>query len=270
MISNMRVAAIQMNATQDKAANIETARRLVIQAVEKGAQFIVLPEAFNFRGNKAQVAGNAEPIPGPTTKVFQEIAKNYNVTVLLGSIIQSLEGQDKVFNTSVLIRDDGSIGAQYSKLHLFDVDVEQKQFRESDTFDRGTQPVLADVQDVSVGLSICYDLRFPELFRYYSGRGAKLMCIPSSFTRSTGAAHWELLVRARAIENLSFVIAPNQFGIGSGGVPTYGHSLIVDPWGHVLAKSGDQAEGVLIADLDFYGQQVLRNQFPCLNHRTTL
>lgn len=270
MISNLRIAAIQLNATSNKSGNIENAKRLTIEAIEKGAQFIVLPEAFNFRGPKALIAENAEPILGPTTKAFQELAKNYNVTILLGSIIQSIPGQDKVFNTSILIGDDGNVVSQYSKLHLFDVDIEQRQFRESDTFDRGTQPVIGTVQDVPVGLSICYDLRFPELFRYYSARGAKIACIPSSFTLSTGAAHWELLVRARAVENLMFIIAPNQIGLGSGGVPTYGHSLIVDPWGHILARGGDQSEAVLIADLDLYGQQVLRNQFPCLNHRTDI
>ncbi|NBV84108.1 carbon-nitrogen hydrolase family protein, partial [bacterium] len=202
-----------------------------------------------------------------STKPFQELAKNYNVTILLGSIIQTIEGHDKVFNTSILINDDGGVTAQYSKIHLFDVDVDHKQFRESDTFERGTQPVIAMVDDVAVGLSICYDLRFPELFRYYSAHGVKIACIPSSFTRPTGQAHWETLVRARAIENLMFVIAPNQVGVGSGGVPTYGNSLIVDPWGHVLARGNDQSEDVLVADLDLYGQQVLRNQFPCLSHR---
>lgn len=267
MISNLRVASIQLNATANKASNIENAKRLTVQAIERGARFIVLPEAFNFRGDKGDLLANAESIPGPSTKVFQDLAKNYNVTILLGSVIQVITGQDKLFNTSVLINDDGVIAAQYSKIHLFDVDVDQKQFRESDTFERGAQPVIGTVEDVPVGLSICYDLRFPELFRYYSAHGAKIACVPSSFTRPTGNAHWEILVRARAVENLMFVIAPNQVGVGGGGVPTYGNSLIVDPWGHILARGGDNSEEVLIADLDLYGQQVLRNQFPCLNHR---
>ncbi|NDC83140.1 carbon-nitrogen hydrolase family protein [bacterium] len=264
---NLRVAAIQLNATPDKTINLANAKRLTVQAIEKGARFIVLPEAFNFRGSKELIPANAEPIPGPSTKLFQDLARDYNVSILLGSIVQSIPGQDKVFNTSVMINGDGTIVAQYNKIHLFDVDVDHKQFRESDTFGRGTQPVIATVLDVPVGISICYDLRFPELYRHYSSYGAKMVCVPSSFTTHTGQAHWETLVRARAIENLMYVIAPNQYGVGTGGVATYGNSLIVDPWGHVLARGDDHAEQVLVADIDFYGQQVLRNQFPCLNHR---
>jgi predicted amidohydrolase len=270
MISNLRVAVVQLNAASDKGANLENAKRLVLHAIQKGASFIALPEVFNFRGPKELLHSNAETIPGHTTKQFQDIAKNYNVDILLGSIVHHIEGQDKLFNTSVLINGDGDVSAQYSKMHLFDVELEHKQIRESDTFACGAQPVLGIVKDVPVGLSICYDLRFPELFRHYSGRGAKVLCIPSSFTRQTGKAHWEVLLRARAVENLSFVLAPNQTGLGNGGVPTYGNSMIIDPWGTVLARAGDDSEEVIFADLDFYAQQVLRNQFPCLNHRTDI
>ncbi|NBV42607.1 carbon-nitrogen hydrolase family protein [bacterium] len=270
MISTLRVALVQCNSATDKTANISAAKRLVLDAIEKGASFIALPEVFNFRGPRDLVAQNAEPIPGPTTRVFQDIAKNYNVFILLGSIVQRIEGQDKLLNTSVVIDDDGQIQTTYSKMHLFDVDVEGKPFRESDTFERGLRPVIANVKDISTGLAICYDLRFPELFRYYSANGVKMFCIPSSFTKPTGKAHWETLIRARAIENLAFVLAPDQTGFGQGGVPTFGNSMIVDPWGTVLARGSDDREEVLIADLDFYAQQVLRKQFPALGHRTEI
>ncbi len=270
MSSNLRVAAIQMNAGLNQTANIETAQRLVVEAVNKGASFVALPEVFNFRGDKALLAGHATSIPGPVTQPFQALAKNYNVDILLGSVIQKIDGQNKLFNTSVLINDDGQIVAQYQKMHLFDVQVDQHQIRESDTFDPGSQPVLVSVKSVPTGLGICYDLRFPELFRHYAAKGAKLLCVPSSFTRQTGTAHWDVLLRARAIENLCFVIAPNQIGVGNGGVQTFGNSLIVDPWGTVLARASADQEEVIVADLDLYAQQMLRSQFPCLAHRVDI
>jgi len=266
MVGIMRVGIVQLNAGLDYQANMAKAQSLVMEGIQKGAKLVALPEVFAYRGPREGVLSHAESIPGPTTKVFQKIAKDHGVSILLGSIIEKVKGQDRVANTSVLIDEEGKIQVCYRKMHLFDVQVDRHPIRESDTFLPGTLPSLGEVGDYKVGLSICYDLRFPELYRYYAAKGAKILCVPSSFTKPTGTAHWEVLVRARAVENLCFVLAPNQHGLANGGVPTYGNSLIVNPWGQILAKGSPDGEEVLVADLDGVSQRDLRSQFPVLDH----
>ena len=177
------------------------------------------------------------------------------------------ERHDLPFNTSVLINPNGKIVTKYRKIHLFDIRLKGKEILESGRNQAGKNPKLAKIENIKAGLSICYDLRFPELYRHYSRAGAKIICIPSSFTRLTGEAHWHTLIKARAIENLSYVIAPNQAGIGSGGIKTYGHSLIVDPWGKILAEGPANGETVIFADIDLEYLKQVRKNLPALEHR---
>lgn len=267
MMTTLKIALIQCNANADKTGNISRALVYAHQAIEKGAQFILFPESFNQRGSQEVMQQGAESIPGgPSIKPFIALAKEKNVTILINLCQKAAQANLKLLNTSLLIHPDGHIAAQYNKIHLFDVDIEEKRFRESDLFQPGDTPVLSTVAGIKVGLSICYDLRFPELYRHYTQHGAKILCVPASFTRPTGKAHWEILLRARAIENQCFVLAPAQAGIGANGVPTYGHSMAIDPWGNILCKGTENQEEVLIADLDLYAQEVLRRQFPVLQH----
>lgn len=267
MIYTLKVGLVQFNASSDKISNLARALVYVNQAIDLGAQFVLLPETFNQRGPQTLIREGAEGLQeGPSVKPFLELAKTRGVTLLL-NICQALpENQDKLYNTSLLIHPEGTIAAQYNKIHLFDVDVGEKKFRESDLFLAGDTPVIGTVLGIKTGLSICYDLRFPELYRYYATHGAKLLCIPASFTYPTGKAHWEPLLRARAIENQCFVLAPGQTGIGANGVQTYGNSMVIDPWGTVLSRGTETQEEVLVTDLDLYGQEKLRREFPVLSH----
>jgi len=267
MITSLRIALIQFNANSDKTSNIARALVYANQAIDNGAQFILFPETFNQRGAQSIMRDGAEVIPNsPSVKPFVQLAKDKNVSILINLCQNSKQADTGLLNTSLLIHPDGSVAAQYNKLHLFDVDIEEKRFRESDIFQAGEEPVIGTVSGIKVGMSICYDLRFPELYRHYTQHGAKILCIPASFTRPTGKAHWEILLRARAIENQCFVLAPAQTGIGANGIPTYGHSMAIDPWGTVLCKGTEQQEEVLMADLDLYAQEMLRRQFPVLQH----
>jgi predicted amidohydrolase len=267
MITSLKIALIQFNANADKPSNIARALVYANQAIENGAQFILFPETFNQRGTQETMREGAEVIPNSSSvKPFVQLAKNKNVTLLINLCQKNKQSEQGLLNTSLLIHPDGSIAAQYNKLHLFDVDIEEKRFRESDIFQAGDSPVFGTVSGIKVGLSICYDLRFPELYRHYAQHGAKILCIPASFTKPTGKAHWEVLLRARAIENQCFVLAPAQTGIGANGIPTYGHSMAIDPWGTILCRGTELQEEVLFADLDLYAQEMLRRQFPVLQH----
>lgn len=272
-MKKLKVAAVQMTSGQDKDTNLEQAKKSIVLAAKKKANFIVLPEVFNFRGDINEAARQAELIPGYSTSFISKIAKKYKVWILIGSLMernreQGSEVRDqKPFNTSVLINPNGEIIAKYRKIHLFDIKLKGKEILESLRNQAGNSPKLVLVDGVKTGLSICYDLRFPELYRYYSERGANIICIPSSFTKPTGEAHWHTLIKARAIENLSYVIAPNQAGVGSSGIQTYGHSLIVDPWGKVLAEGPGNAEAVIFADIDLEYLKKIRKNLPALEHR---
>ena len=247
----MKTAVIQFNASDNKADNLRRAINFVEKAVRQKAQFILLPEIFLFRGNLKIASGEiAESIPGSTINALRQIAKSRRVFILAGSMCEKVKGQSKVYNTSVLIDDQGRIKAKYRKINLFDVTLGRKKIRESDCFLAGRQPVSVSVGEFKVGLSVCYDLRFPELYRGYALRGVDILCVPSAFTHETGKVHWEILLRARAIENFSYVLAPNQVGEDTRGIKTYGHSMIIDPWGKILGEGSESREEIIYADLD--------------------
>lgn len=263
--SNLKVALLQLDSGADKEKNLEVAVALANEAAKKKAKFILLPEVFNYRGPDAVF--HQESIPGISTFPFIDIAEKAKVWILAGSIYEKISGEKKVYNSSVLIGDDGEIKEVYRKIHLFDVTVAGQKTFESHLFNAGRHPVLSEAAGVKLGMTICYDLRFPELFRRYSKAGAKMIAVPSSFTHVTGEAHWEVLLRARAIENQSFILAPNQCGVGNRGIKTYGHSMIVDPWGEVLARASGNRVEIVYADLDFSKLSQIRETFPALTHR---
>ncbi len=260
-------AAVQLCAGADKGANLDKAERLARTAAKQGAAFIVLPEVFFWRGPRQQEAQAAEPVPGPTTARLAALARDLGVHLVGGSILEHVPESPKVFNTCTVFNPRGELIARYRKVHLFDVDIPgQFSVRESETRLNGAEPVTVQTDLVNLGLSVCYDLRFPELYRRLTMEGAQLICVPSAFTFATGAAHWEVLLRARAIENQTYVIAANQNGRGPGGIVDYGHSLIVDPWGTPIARASD-FETVILAEIDLDYLARARRELPCLDHR---
>jgi predicted amidohydrolase len=247
----LNVAAVQLSSGSDVARNVEVAEALVSAAADQGAQYIQLPEYFNFQGRFAGFAGAAESIPGVTTNRMAELAKSRGVTLHLGSLLETSPIDGKFYNTSVLIAPSGDIVATYRKIHLFDVNVPDAiVHRESDIIAPGSEIVVARLAQFRLGLSICFDVRFPELYRNLVLAGADVIAIPAAFNAVTGHAHWELLVRARAIENHAFVVAAAQAGTTAEGIATYGHSLIIDPWGEVLAEAVSDGPEVVMATLD--------------------
>jgi len=270
-MNKLKIAVIQMTSSSNKGKNLKQAEKLIITAAKKGAKLIALPEVFNFRGNLNEAAKHAEEIPGYSSLYIAKLAKKYKVWILIGSLLENVGAgrnlPSKPFNTSVLINQGGKIVAKYKKIHLFDIKLKGKEILESKRNLAGQLPKIVSVNNIKCGMSICYDLRFPELYRYYSKKGVKIIFIPSSFTKPTGEAHWNTLVRARAIENLAYVIAPNQAGIGSAGVKTYGHSLIVDPWGNVMAEGPADKEAVIFAEIDLDYLNKIRKNLPALEHR---
>lgn len=261
------VALVQMDSGEDVAANVAAAGRLAREAARAGARLIALPEMYHFRSTGQPASLPGEPIPGPSTRGLQAIAAEYGAAILAGSVCEAIPGSAKVFNTSVLIGADGAIAATYRKVHLFDVEVDGVAIRESDWYVPGAETVMGEALGRAIGLAICYDLRFPELFRRHAERGAEILTVPASFTATSGAAHWESLLRARAIENQAFVLAPGQVGPGSGGVMTHGHSLVVDPWGVVLACGSAGGTEIVTATLDFARLREVRRRLPALRHR---
>lgn len=259
----LRVSVIQVSAGRDRDRN--WARLQALLSRTPPSNLIALPEVFSLRAADADYRRGAEPIPGPTTRALAAIAHSRKCWILAGSIIERDKG--KTFNTSVLINRSGRIAAVYRKIHLFEARLEDGRIiREQDAYEAGHKPVMAGVDGWSCGLAICYDLRFPELFRRYMSRGAHLLFIPSNFTQRTGKDHWEILVRARAIENQCFVIAPNQCGRNPvSGVASHGHSLVVGPWGEILG-SLKNAEGVLTVDLHPDTMRQVRKRIPALTH----
>lgn len=266
---NPVVAAVQMQSGSDLAANLARARELVAEAAGRGARLIVLPEVFAWRGLRENEAGVPSTIPGPVSDVLRALAAEHRVTLVGGSFLER-GPEGKSFNTSLLVDPAGTIRAVYRKIHLFDVDLPGRvTVRESDGRHAGSDVVTAPTELGVVGMSICYDLRFPELYRRLALAGATIATVPSAFTAHTGAAHWEPLLRARAIENQMFVIAPNQTGTSPHGFHDYGHSLIVDPWGTVIARAGD-GEAVVTAEIDLATVDRIRHEMPCLQHARLL
>ena len=260
----LRILLLQNSAGADVEANlgrIEARMRKV-----PACDLVALPEVFAIRGNDADYRTVAERLPGPITKRLMVLAARRRAWVLVGSVIE--QGRGKIYNTSVLINRQGRIVAHYRKIHLFEANLDNGQVvRESDIYTAGAKPVMAEVEGWRCGLAICYDLRFPELFRYYSRHGAALFFVPSNFTQKTGKDHWATLVRARAIENQAFVVAPNQCGANPRtGIVSHGHSLVVGPWGDVLAAAGDK-EAVLTARLQPDELRRTRARIPVLQHR---
>jgi deaminated glutathione amidase len=259
-------AAIQMNAGSDKAANLERAERLIRLAAARGANLVALPETFNWRGKRSEEAAAAEPLEGTSLALISRLARELGVHLVAGSITEIASGQPKRYNTSVLVGPDGAQLAVYRKIHLFDVDLPGRvTVRESDVKLPGEQLVTARTPIGTIGLTICYDLRFPELYRRLTFRGADILTVPSCFTFPTGEAHWEALIRARAIENQAYVIAPAQFGTNVHGFADYGNSAIVDPWGRVIGRAADQ-EGVVLAPIDMEYLAKVRRELPALTH----
>ncbi len=265
----MWVAAIQLNSTADMDRNLARARDLVQEAAHHGASLVALPEHFAYLGPEEKSPPSAQPLDGPLVQEFRGLARNLGIILLLGSFPELVHPDRPYYNTSVLLGPGGQILARYRKIHLFDVEISGGPvFQESRHVQAGSEVVAAALAPApfTAGLSICYDLRFPELYRALADRGANLLFIPSAFTLSTGRDHWEVLVRARAIENQAYVVAPAQWGEHSKGRKSYGRSLIVDPWGTVLAQAPDR-EGIIYAELDSERLTRLRREMPCLLHR---
>jgi predicted amidohydrolase len=260
----LRIAAVQLNSTDDKGRNLAAAEALVREAAADGAELVALPEKWNLlAGGEALLAG-AEELEGPSLGAARSWARELGIHLLAGSIGERAPGA--AFNTSVLIGPDGVDLAVYRKIHMFDVEVGGVAYRESEYEQAGTELVTAPLEGATVGLSICYDLRFPELYRILALRDADLIAVPSAFTTVTGQDHWEILLRARAVENQAFVLAPNQVGEAPPHFDSYGHSAIVDPWGTVLATAGE-GECFIAADLDFGALRRVRESLPSLAHR---
>ncbi len=267
---NPIVAAVQMASGPDLAANLARARALIVEAAARRARLVVLPEVFAWRGQRSAEDAVASPIPGRVSDVLCALAAELGVTLVGGSFLERTNEAGRSFNTSILVDPEGSIRAVYRKMHLFDVDLPGRvTVRESEARLPGNAVVTASTELGTLGMSICYDLRFPELYRRLALAGATIITIPSAFTAHTGAAHWEPLLRARAIENQVFVIAPNQTGTSPHGFRDYGHSMIVDPWGTVLARAGE-AEAVVTAELDLDHLSRIRREMPCLQHARLL
>jgi predicted amidohydrolase len=257
-------AVVQLASGPDRERNLARAGELVAESAARGAALVVLPEVMAWRGPREAEAAHVEPIPGPTSTAMAALAARHRLVLCAGSWLETGPTAARAFNTTCLFGSDGALVARYRKIHLFDVDLPgQVAVRESDSRSPGNEPVLATTALGPLGLTICYDLRFPELYRRLARDGAELLLVPSAFTAPTGAAHWEVLLRARAIENQCYVLAANQTGRSPHGFADYGNSMIVDPWGTVLARAGDE-EGVIVAEIDRARLRQVRRDLPSL------
>jgi predicted amidohydrolase len=260
-------AALQMTSLGDKARNLDKAVRLVEEAARRGASLVALPETFLYMGPERSKGEAAEPLDGPTLARLSRLARDLKVHLLAGSILETNAPGGRLYNTSVLFGPEGERKALYRKIHLFDVEIpDGARYCESETIARGSESVVAETSLGKIGLTICYDLRFPELYRALSAQGAQVLCVPAAFTHYTGKDHWEVLLRARAIENLSYVVAPAQVGQHTEKRTTWGHALIADPWGKVLASAED-GEGMALAPIDLAYLERVRRELPSLSHR---
>jgi deaminated glutathione amidase len=274
----VRVAVVQLNSNGDKARNLAAAERQVRAAATDGAELVALPEKWNLLASGEATAAGAEPLDGPSLSAARAWARELGIHLLAGSIAERGDGRgdetgadatsQRAFNTSVLIGPGGEDLAAYRKIHLFDVEAGGVEYRESEHEQPGSEIVSAPLGELELGLTVCYDLRFPELYRILAVRGAHLIAVPSAFTAATGRDHWEVLLRARAIENQVFVLAPNQAGEAPPQHSSHGHSAIVDPWGELLAGAGGSAtECFAAADLDLAAQRRIRERLPSLANR---
>jgi len=259
-------AAIQMSSTPEKTQNAEVAERLIREAASAGAEMVTLPELWNCHGREEVYGDNAEPIPGPTTAFLGGLARELGLYVLGGSILEREPDAERLFNTSTFFHPSGELVAVYRKIHLFDVKAPDRDYVESRIVAPGREVVIAKAGAATLGLSVCYDLRFPELYRLLALRGAEILAVPAAFTLQTGKDHWELLLRARAVENQAYMVASAQWGEKADGRWTYGRSMIVDPWGTVLGTCPDR-DGYSLATLDLDYLDRLRTEFPALANR---
>ncbi len=267
----MRIALGQLTSKREIEDNLAICREQVAQAAQGGARWVLFPENAPFLGTDIEKPPIAEPIDGPIVDAYREMAARHDVWVTVGSIPEKIEGTKKTYNTQLLIDSSGEVGAVYRKIHMFDVEVEGGiSYRETDGVVPGDEPVVADIsidgEEAVVGLTVCYDLRFPELYRSLVERGATIFTVPSAFTLQTGRDHWHPLLRARAIENQAWVIAPGQFGHHHGPRWSYGHSCVYDPWGHMVACAPDRV-GLTYAEIDTAWTAEVRRRMPCLDHR---
>jgi predicted amidohydrolase len=259
-------AVVQMTSTADVERNLAMAERLIAGAVARGARFVALPENFAFLRSGGDPVPEAQALDGAWVRRMAGPARRHAITLLLGSLPEKSAEPAKVHNTSVLLGPDGAVLAVYRKIHLFDIDLPGlEHLKESREVAAGKDLVVAQAPFGALGLTICYDVRFPELYRALTRRGARVLAVPSAFTERTGKDHWEVLLRARAIENLAYVVAPAQAGVHGKGRSSHGHAMIVDPWGAVVAQVAD-GEGVALAELDFDRQDRLRRELPALDH----
>lgn len=263
----MKVAVVQMNTKQDKEKNMQDIKNFIEEAVNKNAELISFPEYCTYMGPDVEKAEYAENIiEGDTYKTLSKLAKEYAIYIHIGSIVEAHD-EEKSYNTSFMIDPSGDIIGKYQKIHLFDIEIEGvSKYMESSNILNGTEPQMVDLPFGKAGLSICYDLRFPELYRGYALDGAKVLFIPAAFTRYTGMLHWEVLLRARAIENECFVIAAGQFGENLPGKECFGSSMVIDPWGMVIARASEGI-GIIYADIDIDLVDKARESIPSLKNR---
>jgi predicted amidohydrolase len=267
----MRVAVVQLNSQDDLLENLARAREWIAQAAAEGAEFVTLPENFAFMGEEAKKRELAERVdgafPGPIVSALAEAATRHGVWVLGGGMPEKSDDETRPFNTSLLVGPKGDIVAAYRKVHLFDVTLSDgSSYRESGATSAGGEPLTAEVNGTRVGFSVCYDVRFPEFYRRLVDQGARVVTVPAAFTLLTGKDHWQVLLRARAIENQVFVVAPAQQGKHTRGRQTFGKSMVIDPWGEVIAQCSE-GEGFATARLDFSYQDRVRKSLPALLHR---
>ena len=267
MTDRLRVASVQLNASESKAENIERAGRLVARAAATGVDLVVLPEKWNGIGPPDFMRANAESLEGgETIDAMSGWARDHKITLVGGSIAERREGREKLSNTCVVFDSEGEIAAVYRKIHMFDVEVGGQVYRESEAEEPGESAISCDLEGWKVGLTVCYDLRFPELYRILAVEGAEVITVPSAFTLFTGKDHWELLLRARAVENQCYVVAADQWGTHGDGKASFGRSMIIDPWGVVLAQAPDE-DGVIAAELDRARVKQVRRALPSLANR---
>lgn len=264
---SLRIAACQMNSREDKAANLATAERLIDEAARQGAQMVGLPELFNLLADDEAMVAGAETDDGPTSQLLRSKARQHNMYIHGGSISTVIPGSERIGNTTLVFDPTGALIARYQKIHLFDIHIEgQKSYKESARVAPGEEMVTFETDQGNFGLTICYDIRFPELYRALTLAGARVIFHPAAFTLYTGKDHWETLIRARAIENQVYMVSPAQIGSHGNGKQCFGSTMIVDPWGTVLARAPER-ECVIVAEVDDAVQDKIRAELPSLKNR---
>jgi len=265
-LETLKVAALQMCSTQNKTENLQIAEKLIEEAAAMGADFACLPERFNFYGPREENERSAETIPGETSRALQELAREKGMNIIGGSILERIDGSAKFFNTSLVINRRGELIGTYRKIHLFDINCpDLVSYKESAEIQPGDDLCFLTVDEVKLGVAICYDLRFPELFRHLALKGAEVIFVPSAFSSQTGKLHWEILIRARAIENQTYLVGADQCGTHPGQPESFGGSIIAGPQGRVLVRLGEE-QGLASAELNLAMLRRLRKEHPALEN----